>query len=141
MDMSRTISDADAAQMRERIHTALREGIEREDPVIMVLVDPPLFTEFHRWWDEWDLHVEVKGQRVRASEFVTIAESDGPLPEERCTLVTRSENERNFLLQHYGEFLASMRRSPVRVTVADLHQLYIQERLQEFRREEERGEQ
>jgi hypothetical protein len=138
MDMPRTISDADAAQMCEEIHTALREGIEREDPVIMILVDPPLFTEFHGWWDEWDLHVEVQGQRVRASEFVTIAESDHPLREKRYAVITRCENERNFLLRHYADFLASMRRSPVQVTVEDLRQLYIQERLQEFQRAEER---
>ena len=141
MDTPRTISDEDAAQMRERIHAALRQGVERDDPVIMILVDPPLFTEFHRWWDEWDLQVEVKGETVRASEFVSIAESDCPLPQERYLLVTRSDNERNFLLLHYSDFLDSMQRSPVRVRVEDLHQLYVQERLQEFRRAEEQGEQ
>jgi hypothetical protein len=141
MDMSEAISDDEAVRMREQIHAALREGIEQDDPLIMILVDPPLLNEFHRLWNGWELGVEIKGKRVAASEFVTIAESDRPTGDERYMLVTRSQNEHNFLLQHYREFLATMRRSPVRVSAEDLHQLYVWERLQEFRREAERGEQ
>jgi len=139
--MSQTISDDEAAGMREQIHAAVREGLEQDDPVLMILVDPPLINEFHRLWDEWDLHVDLTGKTVRAAEFITIAESDKPLGDERYMLVTRSDNERNFLRQHYASFLVTMRRSPVQVTVDDLRQFYIQERLQQFRREEEEGEQ
>ncbi|MGD8240982.1 MAG: hypothetical protein PVH68_20690 [Armatimonadota bacterium] len=135
--MPETISDDDAARMREEIDAALREGTAENDPVIMILVSPALIKDFHRLWNEWDLHVELRGKTVRAAEFITIAESDRPLDDERYMLVTRSENEQNFLLQHYGPFLVTMRRSPVQVTVDDLRQLYIQERLQQFRREEE----
>ena len=135
--MSQMIGDADAEQMRGQIYEAVREGVEQDDPVIMILVHPPLVKEFHRLWNEWDLRVELKGETVRASEFITIADSDHPLPEQRYMLVTRSENERNFLVQHYAEFLASMRHSPVRVTAEDLHQLYIHERLHQFRRKEQ----
>ena len=134
--MSTAISDGDAAQMRERIHAALREGVAGDDPVIMILVNPPFLNEFHRLWNTWDLQVEIRGSLVRAGEFVTIAESDRPLPDERYMVVTQSDNERNFLLQHYAPFLADMRRSPVKVTVEDLHRLYIHERLQAFRREQ-----
>ncbi|MFQ5810781.1 MAG: hypothetical protein ACE5JM_14290 [Armatimonadota bacterium] len=137
--MSQTISDDDATRMREEIDAALREGIAQDDPVIMILVSPAFLKDFHRRWDEWDLHVEVKGKTVRAAEFITIADSDRPLGDERYVLVTRSENEQNFLLRHYGSFLVTIRRSPVQVTVDDLRQLYIQERLQQFRREEEQG--
>ncbi len=134
--MSDTISEADANQMREEIQTALCAALEQDDPVIMILVHPPLVQEFHRLWSEWDLVLQVGGDSVRASEFVTITDSDQSIPEQRYALVTRSQNEANFLRQHYSAFLESMKLSPVQVTIEDLHRLYIQDRMQELRGEE-----
>jgi hypothetical protein len=136
MAMSDTISEADANQMREQIQTALRAGFEQDDAVIMILVHPPLLQEFHRLWNEWDIVLQVGGDSVHASEFVTIADSDQPIAEQRYALVTRSQNETNFLRRHYSAFLESMKHSPVQVTVEDLHRLYIQDRMQELRGED-----
>ncbi|MFQ6096119.1 MAG: hypothetical protein ACE5O2_00200, partial [Armatimonadota bacterium] len=128
----RLLDDETAQRIYAEILAAVREGIKRRDPILMVLVDPELFIEFHAWWDSWDFKVQRENDVLDAKAFITIAESDHPLGDAVYELVSRSDNERNFLFHRYRDFMDHMKRSPVQVTTEDLRQLFVREKFEEF---------
>jgi hypothetical protein len=130
----RLLDDRTAQQIYAEISAAVRQGIERRDPILMVLVAPELFVEFHAWWDSWDFKIQRDNDVLDAKAFITIAESDQPLGDQVYELVSRSDNERNFLHKHYRGFMQHMLRSPVQITADDLRRLYIREQFEEFQR-------